>query len=70
MRDCTICIAQIKALISFAVTAKLVCTFVFVYANCLFSHAAAQSCLVDASVITQKTRLQVIFTNNVDWTAV
>ena len=31
-----------KALISFAVTAKLVWAFVFAYANCLFSHAAAQ----------------------------
>ena len=30
-----------KALISFAVTAKLVCAFVFTYANCWISHAAA-----------------------------
>ena len=29
-----------KALISFAVTAKLICTFVFAYADCLFSGAA------------------------------
>ena len=28
--------------ISFAVTAKLVCAFVFAYANCRFSHAAAK----------------------------
>ena len=29
-------------LISFAVTAKLICAFVFAYADCRFSHAAAQ----------------------------
>ena len=34
-------VAKTKALISFAVTAKLICAFVFAYANCLFSHGAA-----------------------------
>ena len=29
------------ALISFAVTAKLICAFVFAYADCWFSHGAA-----------------------------
>ena len=29
------------ALISFAVTAKLICVFVFAYADCWFSHEAA-----------------------------
>ena len=33
-RDCTIHVAKTKALISFAVTAKLICGFVFAYANC------------------------------------
>ena len=33
--------AKTKALISFAVTAKLICAFVFAYADCCFSHAAA-----------------------------
>ena len=33
--------AKTKALISFAVTAKLICAFVFVYADCWFSHEAA-----------------------------
>ena len=32
---------KIKALISFGVTAKLICVFVFAYANCWFSHEAA-----------------------------
>ena len=41
-KDCTIRSAKTKALISFAVTAKLICAFVFAYANCRFSHAAAQ----------------------------
>ena len=40
-RDCTIKVAKTKALISFAVTAKLICVFVFAYADCLFSHDAA-----------------------------
>ena len=30
-----------KALISFAVTAKLICVFVFAYADCWLSHAVA-----------------------------
>ena len=30
-----------KSLISFAVTAKLICASVFAYADCLFSHAVA-----------------------------
>ena len=31
-----------KGVISFAVTAKLICVFVFAYADCWFSHEAAQ----------------------------
>ena len=31
-----------KGGISFAVTAKLICVFVFAYADCWFSHEAAQ----------------------------
>ena len=42
MRNCTIRVAKTKALISFAVTAKLICVFVFAYADCWFSHEAAQ----------------------------
>ena len=38
---CTIYVAKTKSLISFAVTAKLICVFVFAYAKCLFSHDAA-----------------------------
>ena len=41
-RYCTIHVAKTKALISFAVTAMLICAFVFAYAKCLFSHDAAQ----------------------------
>ena len=39
--DCTIRIAKTKALISFAVTAKLIGVFVFAYAKSRFSHDAA-----------------------------
>ena len=34
-------VAKTKALISFAVTVKLICVFVFAYAKSLFSHDAA-----------------------------
>ena len=37
----TICVAKTKALISFAVTAKLICVFAFSYANFRFSHVVA-----------------------------
>ena len=40
-RDCTIRVGKTKALISFAVTAKLICVFVFAYAKIRFSHVAA-----------------------------
>ena len=36
--DCTIRVAETKALISFAVTAKQICVFVFAYAKSRFSH--------------------------------
>ena len=39
--DCTICVAKTKALISFAVTSKLICVFVFAYAKNRVSHDAA-----------------------------
>ena len=35
-------VAKTKALISFAVTAKLICVFVFAYAKSKFSHDAAR----------------------------
>ena len=40
--NCTSCVANTKALISFAVTAKLICVFVFAYAKSRFSHDEAQ----------------------------
>ena len=40
-RDCAIRVAKTKALISFAVTAKLICVFVFAYAKIRFSHDEA-----------------------------
>ena len=39
--NCTFRVAKTKALISFAVTAKLICAFVFPHADCWFSHDAA-----------------------------
>ena len=43
-RECTIYVAKTKALISFAVTAKLICVFVFAYAKRWFSIGAAHIC--------------------------
>ena len=40
-KNFTIPVAKTKALISFAVTAKLICAFVFAYVDCWFSHAVA-----------------------------
>ena len=40
-RDCAICVVKTKALISYVVTAHLLCTF-SAYANILFSHDSAQ----------------------------
>ena len=40
-RDCTICVAKTKALISFAVTEQMICDCIRIYANCWFSYAAA-----------------------------
>ena len=40
-RNCIICVAKTKALISFAVTVKLICAFVFAYAKCCFPLDAA-----------------------------
>ena len=39
-------VAKTKALISFAVTAKLICVFVFAYAKIRFSHDAAHIILL------------------------
>ena len=41
-RNCTFRVAKTKALISLAVTAKLICVFVFAYAKSRFSHDEAQ----------------------------
>ena len=38
---CTISVAKAMALISFAVTAKLICAFVFAYAKYWFPHDTA-----------------------------
>ena len=46
-RDCTIRVAKTKALISFAVTAKLICVFVFAYTKRRFSHKETQIIVVE-----------------------
>ena len=51
-RDCTIHVVKTKALISFTLAVKLICVFVFAYANCWFSHEAAH-----ISNLTEKIKL-------------
>ena len=46
-RDCTIRVAKTKALISFALTAKLICVFVFAYTKSRFSHKETQIIVVE-----------------------
>ena len=58
--DCTICLAKTKALISFAVTAKLVCTFVFAYTDCWFSDAAAHFD-IDTDLNVKKASYSLLF---------
>ena len=49
--DCTIYVAKTKALISFAVTAKLICVFVFAYANHWFSHDMAHMSMKTLNIL-------------------
>ena len=52
--DCIIYVAKTKALISFAVTVKLICVFVFAYVKCFFfSHDAAQMFCGNAARLLQ-----------------
>ena len=46
MRNSTIRVVKTKALISCAVTAQLICAFVFAYAKCWFSHYMAHFSLM------------------------
>ena len=50
MRDCTIHEAKTKALISCAVTAQLICVFVFAYAKS-WSHSII--CLISVSKVSK-----------------
>ena len=56
-------VLQTKALISFMITAKLICTFVFTYAKSSFSHKTAQDLFshefqlkLDATCFNSSTR--------------
>ena len=40
--NCSIRVGKTNVQISFAVTVRLICAFVFAYADCWFSHEAAQ----------------------------
>ena len=65
-RKCTIRVAKTKALISFAVTAKLICVFVFAYADCWFSHGAAHlmnivSCKIPKSNIMNAKQYVIVY---------
>ena len=59
MRNCTIHVAEKKALISFTVTAKLICAFVFTQAKITFSHCAALV-IYDRSVCLSESTAMVV----------
>ena len=48
--DCTIRVAKTMVLISFAVTAKLICVFVFAYAKKLLFYDAAHMSIVYGAI--------------------
>ena len=54
-RDCTIYVAKTKSLISCAVTAQLICVFVFAYAKGRFYHNEAQLVLILSSIVAEIT---------------
>ena len=56
--DCTSCVAKTKALIRFAVTAKLVCVFVIAYTKSRFSHDEAHI-MFDHSISLYTTEIDV-----------
>ena len=64
-RKCAIRVAKTKVLISFAVTAKLICVFVFAYADCWFSHEAALLSVQD--ILFLKGRLVASYWLNVEF---
>ena len=45
-RNCTTHVGKTKAMISFAVTVKLICNFVFTSAKCWFSHDVAHAVVI------------------------
>ena len=49
--DCTIHVAKTKALISFALTTKLICVFIFAYAKSRFSHEEAHMAIFGVLVL-------------------
>ena len=51
-------LAKTKALISFAITAKLICAFVFAYADCRFSNVFdTKTCIIKTEQIIYKINL-------------
>ena len=58
--DCSIRVAKTKALISFAVTAKLICGFVFANAKVRFSHVAAHLFVSDFCCLIKGTYFSII----------
>ena len=56
---------KIKALISFAVTANLICAFVFAYADCWFSHETAHLWFLEDIAMDPESRETIIFRPNI-----
>ena len=63
-RDCTIRVAKTKALISFEVTAKLICVFVFAYAKSRFSTTRLIDICIKIHIPVRTENLSVVVDNN------
>ena len=56
--DCAINVAKTKALISFAVTAKLICVFAFAYSKSRFSYDTAHMSICNLGYFQNLFRCQ------------
>ena len=68
-RGFTICVVNTKTLISCAVTAQLICIFIFAITNCWFSHATAQMIRINQMPMGHEAHLSLQLLLNVKFMA-
>ena len=65
-RNCIIPVAKTKVLISCAVTAQLICVFVFAYVIIRFSHVAAQF-MLNVCIMSGKEEIIRLFPGSINF---